>query len=177
MHTWACWLQIEATMRFLPVLALLSLSLFACGEDDKSSSSPTANDDTNELNARKLQVFDCKTETQIDGAIQNMQFSIKNITNNRAIEIFDKNGQEPEDYNPVSVQPEGRIGSLNENLSVSTGTRQLRISGDSDGFYLLDLVLYKNSEYKKGYLRISHDMGDGGNAYAKVNCTVTERNR
>jgi hypothetical protein len=161
-------LKAFALLLLAPVLA----STVACNGDDASA---PATDDTNEVNASHLQIFDCKTEREIDGALQHMTFSIKNITNNRAIEIFDKNGQDPADYNPVGVEPEGRVSSLNENLSVSTGTRQLRISGDSDGFYLLDLVLYKNSGYTKGYLRISGSDGDGGNAYSKVGCTVTER--
>ncbi len=152
----------------------LFTGFFACTSGDEVTVPPATND-TNELNARRLQIFDCSTEREIDGAIQHMTFSIKNIANNRTVEVRDKNGQNPEESNPVGVTPEGRVSSLNENISVASGSRLLRISGDSDGFFLLDLVLYKNSGYTKGYLSIHHADEDGGNAYSKVSCAVTER--
>jgi hypothetical protein len=161
-------------LSFVPVALALVGALAACSNSSEEDT-PEATDDANELNARKLQVFECKTDKAIDNRITEMSFSIRYINDNKKIQIYDKNGKDPEDYSPVKVSPEGRLSSLNENLSVATGTRSLRISGDADGFYLLNLVLYKNSGYTAGYVRISGADPDP-NAYSKVSCTVTQKN-
>ena len=88
--------------------------------------------------------------------------------------LENRNPADPDDYEPVKVTPKERhVASLNENMTYSSNAERLRISGDSDGFYASELVLYKDSDYKKGFVRISGEPGD--EAYAKVSCTVTTR--
>jgi hypothetical protein len=161
------------------LLALFStaFALAACGGVDSVDSAPegVTNDELN-TRSQKLTVFDCKSDTKVDDEIQRIQFSVKNITNNHTIEIRDPKGHEDPDYNPIHVTPkEGRVSELNDNLSAATGSRMLRISGDSDGFYLLELALYKDSGYEHGYLRIYGPEDDGPHQYAKVTCDVTEK--
>jgi hypothetical protein len=154
--------------------ALLAASLVACGGAGDDAAAP-ATDDTNEINKAKLQVFECKTDSKVDDAIQTMTFSVKNITDNKKVEVLDKNGRAADDDMPIHVLPEGRVSALNENIGVSSGTRTLRISGDSDGFFLLTLVLFKDSGYTKGYIRIYGSEDDGPHQYSKVSCTVAQK--
>jgi hypothetical protein len=88
------------------------------------------------------------------------------------MDILDPNGKpDEESYSPIKVQPEeGRVPSLNENLAWDTANDRLTLHGDSDGFYLVDLVLFADSGYQKGYLRISHS--EDGDAYSLVSCKV-----
>lgn len=160
----------------LSALLVSSLSVVACGNGGDESSSAPATDDTNELNKKKLQVFDCKTDKEVDGKIQKITFSIKNIADNHKVEVLTKDGTVDEDYSPIKVTPaEGRVSALNENLGVSSGTRMLRIEGDSDGFFLITMALYKDSGFTKGYLRIYGSEDDGPHQYSKVSCTVTQK--
>ena len=154
---------------------LLASSLVACSGASDDAAAPAATDDTNELNKAKLQVFDCKTDRNVDDAIQTMRFSVKNIADNKKVEVLDKDGRVADDDMPIHVLPEGRVTALNENIGVSSGTRTLRISGDSDGFFLLTLVLFKDSGYTKGYIRIYGSEDDGPHQYSKVSCTVTQK--
>jgi hypothetical protein len=60
---------------------------------------------------------------------------------------------------------------------LATNQTRLGIGGDADGFFAVELVLYRNSNYTKGYLTVAGpDLDEAGpNAYAKVSCTVTQR--
>jgi hypothetical protein len=151
---------------------LICLGVFACNDGEAET---TTTNDVNELNGSKLQVFECTTATPVDNAIATMAFSLRHLDEPTKLEIFGKTGKDPPDYAPIEVTPpDHRLASLNENWEVTSGKRTLRVSGDSDGVFLLDLVLYKNSGYTKGYVSINHADG-GDNAYAKVSCTVTEK--
>jgi hypothetical protein len=157
-------------------LALAVLTLFAagCGGSDADSNEPSdqAEGELGRTTAA-IKKFDCKTERQVDGKDHRIKFAIKNISSARKIEVLTPEGREDPDYMPIKVTPnEGRVPALNENLSAATGSRLMRISGDSDGFFLIDLVLYKNSDYTKGYLKIHGSEDDGPHQYSKVTCEV-----
>lgn len=136
------------------------------GPTDEGSSALVAD-------ANKLKVFDCKTDQKVDDKEQRIRFSIRNIADKKKVEILTPEGKDDPDGSPIKVTPaEGRVSELNDNLSVATGSRMLRISGDSDGFYLLELALYKNTDYQHGYLRIYGSEDDGPHQYSKVTCTI-----
>ncbi len=46
---------------------------------------------------------------------------------------------------------------------------RIRLFGDGDGYTFDDLVLFKNQNYEKGYVRV---YGSGDQMYQKINCTV-----
>jgi hypothetical protein len=157
-------------MRCLLLLAPVALLAVACTAAEDPGAVDSANSD---VVASQLQGFDCTTETKIDGEIQHMTFSVQDIGKKSKMNVLDPNGQENGDYMPIKVVPEeGRVSSLNENLEWYIADDRVTIHGDSDGFYLLDLVLFKDSGYQKGYLRISH-AEESDNAYSLVTCKVT----
>ena len=47
---------------------------------------------------------------------------------------------------------------------------KIRLFGDGDGYTFVDLVLYKNTDYQKGYVRV---YGSGNQWYQKISCTVS----
>jgi hypothetical protein len=160
--------------RCLAHLFVLSVAaapaLGACANDDATAS----NDE--ELNTRGTLLFACKTDRPMDGSLREIAFSVKSM-GSRSMEINAPDGSQV-DYDPIKVTPgNSRITSLNENLDFGAGTRHLRINGDSDGFYLSELVLYKNSGWTKGFVRIYASDPDesGPNEYSKLSCTVTPK--
>lgn len=157
--------------RLLP-FAVLTTWLVACGGTSTEDPAPSSEA---ELNAKKLTVFDCKSETKVDDKLQRIQFSVRNIADRKTLEILTPAGKEDEEGSGPIKTTDGRVAALNENLGASTGTRLLRISGDSDGFFLIELGLYKNSGYKNGYVRIYGSEDDGPHQYSKVSCTVTQK--
>jgi hypothetical protein len=156
----------------LVVLPLLGL---ACSSGESSA---PATDDSNEINKSAIQLFACKTDKPVDGKLTEIKFAIGNIADKKKVEVLDKAGNASEDDMPIETTPKDhRLAELNDNLGVATGTRLLRISGDSDGFYLLDLTLYKDKGYTKGYVHINGlDPEEAGpSAYSTVTCTVTPK--
>lgn len=163
-------------MRFVQSLGLAAVTsvLVACSGGSASDSAPV-DEGASALatGAAKPKVFDCKTDTKVDDKVQRIQFSVRNLSDSKKIEILTPDGKEDPDYSPIKVTPtEGRVSALNENLSAATGKSMLRISGDSDGFYLIELALYKNSNYEHGFLRIYGSEDDGPHQYSKVTCSV-----
>ena len=158
-------------MRSLLVLAPFALFAVACAATSESAPSGEAASADSEVVASSILGFDCTTTEKVDGDIQHLQFSVKDM-DQKGMDILDPKGKEDEDYSPIKVQPEeGRVPSLNENLGWDTANERLTLHGDSDGFYLVDLVLFKDSGYQKGYLRISHS--EDGDAYSLVTCKVS----
>jgi hypothetical protein len=153
-------------MRSLLVLAPVALLAVACSTSGEEASAAAS-----DVVASTIQGFDCTTDAKVDGDIQHLQFSVKDM-DKKGMDILDPNGKpDEESYSPIKVQPEeGRVPSLNENLAWDTANDRLTLHGDSDGFYLVDLVLFKDSGYQKGYLRISHS--EDGDAYSLVSCKV-----
>ncbi len=79
-------------------------------------------------------------------------------------------------YSPILVKIKGKTeqSSNMENLNAQggdlrVGNDRIRLFGDGDGYTFVDLVLFKNSGYKKGYVSVS---GSGDKFYQKLNCMV-----
>ena len=68
-------------------------------------------------------------------------------------------------YAPVETP----LNALQEDVYVEGD--KIRIHGDADGGYQIDLVLYKKGGYRAGYVRATEGDGTlGGNFYSKVSC-------
>jgi hypothetical protein len=162
------------SVRFLLMSIALTAGLVACDADQAAD--PKTEDDVTSTKSR-LKVFDCKTERKVDDKDQRIQFSVRHIDDNKKVEILTPEGKDDEEeFSPIKTTPDvGRVAALNENLGVSTGSRSLRISGDSDGFFLIELVLFKNTNYENGFLRIFGSEDDGPHQFSKVHCAVTEK--
>lgn len=68
--------------------------------------------------------------------------------------------------------------ALDENGSIRNHKNSVEFFGDSDGFYLVYLVLYRDAGLKKGYLRYAKGASDiEGLAYSTVSCKVSREDR
>ena len=81
-----------------------------------------------------------------------------------------------EDMGAILVTPDevnGRyvnMGNLNgQGGDLRVSEDRIRLFGDGDGYTFVDLVLFKNSGYKKGYVRV---YGSGDQMYQNLNCSV-----
>jgi hypothetical protein len=167
----------RASVKTLAGLVGIGLSvLVGCG----GSGGENAESGSGALSATSVapvtrEVIDCKTATPIDGAIQEVKFSIAATPSGPKppTAVLNPDGN-ADDRAPIKVTPQGRVTLLNENVVVSSTSTMMRISGfdgDSNGSKFVDLVLM-GELYGRGYLRISTDQ-PGGDAFATLICTVT----
>lgn len=117
----------------------------------------------------------CKTKEKIDGAIETFDIDVAYM-NDPKIEwqILNVPGSDPDDVPVFIGTKEGAYGgSLNENFGAVMQDGKFVVSGDADGFFLVELVLYENSDLKKGFFRVYNNM-NGSDMYSEVSCTVKE---
>ncbi len=116
--------------------------------------------------------FDCVTTANLyNNQKHSVSFQVENLNSQRP-ELL----AEDDDYNSlITFSPErSPFEALGENWSIVNTLEKFEIHSDSDGFFLLDLVLYKNSGLKHGYVKV-RDIHEGfGDAYSKVTCEVTQ---
>src|SRR5262245_55474985 len=159
----------------VPFLALAAIA-FGCG----NSETETADDD---LTAKALKIFDCNTEKSDSMAPNRIQFAIKNIDDKKKLELLAPDGKVDED-SPVRVTPEAsQLWAVNENvtfgLTYSRAKKEapnsrLRISGASDTSISVELVLFRDTGFRSGYVNLK-DISTGYTEYSKVTCTVTSK--
>lgn len=107
--------------------------------------------------------FNCKTKAE--GKNVTIKFIMTDLYGKAVLEDYP--GEEND--NQVKVTPiSSAIYDLNQNLSYGVGKEKLAISGDSDGVFYVDLVLYRNSGFTKGYVAAKGEV----KFYSPVNCTV-----
>lgn len=159
-----------------PVSVILSaafvLGTVACGDDTEETASA-------EGAAKKVvssATFDCKTIGDFFGKEPHtFKFSLSGLEGNDhlAWEAESKLAAESEDMlPPIVTTPEfSSLASLNENSSVTFEKDNLRLWGDSDGLESVTVILYRNSNFRAGWVRVE---GEGGDAYSKVSCKLTE---
>jgi hypothetical protein len=120
--------------------------------------------------------FTCKTLGKFAGAkTHTVSFTIDDARaslKKKSGEVFSHFRQNEDDFSIVEVTPESsKLEALNENAGAQIKKDKLVIDGDSDGFFLVELVLYRNSSFKNGYVKLV-DMGEGiGDQYSKISCT------
>lgn len=80
-----------------------------------------------------------------------------------------------DDDDPVTMKPDNSVLDLNENGSIQVGAKGLELSSDGDGCQYTTVVLYRDKEFKKGYVRVdASKTGCGGDdVYSTVTCKVT----
>ena len=120
------------------------------------------------LAANSRLTFSCKT----DGGYT-IKFQVEQTPSGK-IRFLEEQVESQEEIFDISPN-NSEIGALNENNGISQNAKTVTFSGDADGYYLADLVLYRNSGLKKGYLKIKDISGMGsGNSYSLVSCKVKE---
>jgi hypothetical protein len=153
------------------LLALAASIVVGCsgaGHDDPAGESDQGALRTDTA-TKKSMVFDCRSEIDIDDAIASIKFSVQDMGPHMHINPPTK--VDESDDSPVKATGD-RVAELNDNLTFGLKGNNFTINGDSDGFYAVKLRLYKDSGFKRGYLRIS---GDESPQYSKIECEVTEK--
>ncbi len=158
-----------SSSRYLGSLGLV-LVLSCAGAKDSG-------DDASDVTSTKLHgdyTVTCTTTEKIavpegEDAINKVTFVVRNI--DRPEVTLDG----LEDGEAVVAEPKDNsyLSTLNENIGVGNEDGKLTIDGDGDGFLLVDLVLYEDSGFKSGYVKVT-DGGEGmGDQYSTVKCTLS----
>lgn len=117
----------------------------------------------------------CKTREKMDGQIQTIDMDIAYLNDKKvAPELLLAKDSDPDVPSYVTGPEEhGYVSTLNENIGFTIQDGRLVISGDADGLYLVELVLFQNSDLKKGFFRIYNNSLDK-DMYSEVDCTPKE---
>lgn len=103
-----------------------------------------------------------------------VEFRVKNLGNKNANLL--QHPKANQDMGMILVSPEmvedlySQMTHLNgQGGDLRVQEDRIRLFGDGDGYTFVDLVLFKNTEYQKGYVRV---YGSGVQMYQKINCTL-----
>lgn len=120
-----------------------------------------------------ITLFQCATTNVVEGQHPTQFFFyVKNLNVGKRLEYYfpDENDME---Y-PVKMVPENSVLMLNENHSLSLIEKGLLLESDGDGCQLTDVLLYKNTNYTRGYASVKPIGGCGAEpVYSTVACKVT----
>lgn len=116
-----------------------------------------------------ITTFRCVTDKVIEGNSPTViEFQVQELNTKEATYYT----VDPDSYEPVKTTPEYSTLMLNENWGISQEADRLEMDSDGDGCQLTDFVLYKNSGYKRGWVRV-RDLGCGASpSYSTVTCNV-----
>jgi hypothetical protein len=112
------------------------------------------------------------------GKTVTVSFKINNLMQIRVKPELVNAGQYEEE-GPVQVEPlitNGKYSALSalndQGGDLRVGQDKLILFGDGAGYTFVDLVLFRNSGFKKGYVRV---YGSGDRWYRVINCEVSTR--
>lgn len=123
--------------------------------------------------APKVSTITCLVkEDKVDVKVE---FLVSNLGSSKA--QLQQHPKAQDDLGAILVTPE-MIGDHYSDLTHLNGqggdlrvsADKIRLFGDGDGYTFVDLVLYKNTDYQKGYVRV---YGSGNQWYQKISCTVS----
>lgn len=117
--------------------------------------------------AANVTEFSCRTDRIIEGKRPTrIEFQVKNL--GKKIAEYAESDEEP-----VRMFPRNSVLMLNDNYGLVQKKDRLVLSADGDGCQLTELVLYKTSQYRKGYVRVK-DTGCArlGDLYSNVSCDL-----
>lgn len=151
--------------------ALVMASLGCSADADPEEAAAGAG----ELSQVKSASFDCKTTGDFYGKkAHTFQFSAAGLNTNSP-GWTGVSGEHAEDDGPVTFSPKNSpLMYLNENWVIEMQNGALRLWGDGDGFETVEVMIYKDSGFRAGYVKV-HDGGEGnGDGYSKLSCTVSD---
>jgi hypothetical protein len=112
--------------------------------------------------------FTCKTSEALGEGREEFSFSLA-FAEHEALAPYLVPFTEDDTEYYVHADESGYVSLLNENTTFSTGDGKMAIHGDGDGISLVDLVLYKDAKYEKGFVRVTYE----GASYSNVSCGRT----
>jgi hypothetical protein len=148
-------------MKLSALLSMLSIAIAA-------SSATTAQALSNR------HTFNCVTDKVIEGRKPTtVRFAVENLDSGTPKLI---EGRAEEDYMPFTMVPEFSAMGLNDNTGFDVQKDRVEISADGDGCSLTSFVLYRNADFKKGYVAVKAIGGCGGdNLYSTVTCRINRQ--
>jgi hypothetical protein len=106
-----------------------------------------------------------------------VEFLIQDLGSKNA-ELISHPSLSEDDYGAILISPAEVDGhfSLPTTLNdqggdLRVGKDRIRLFGDGDGYTFVDLVLFKDSGYTKGYVRVS---GYADQSYQNITCSVAK---
>lgn len=128
----------------------------------------------------KSSVINCSVFEDFNGKDKkiNVEFSVSNLGKKNTELLKHPKAELSEGLIYISPKEIGGKFSNLVNLNGQGGDLRvsedrIRLFGDGDGYTFVDLVLFKNHNYEKGYVRV---YGSGDQMYQKINCRVRESN-
>jgi len=120
--------------------------------------------------------FTCHTTTrEAGGATATIGFTVRDLANAATIDLVWPAGDE--EASAISVTPEtSRTRTLMSGIAngyVELLDDRMRIWTDDDGFEFGTVILFADSEYKRGYVRIESGLGDPG-FYSELYCEIED---
>lgn len=121
----------------------------------------------------KVSTITCQIKEAVEGEKPvnvKVEFLVKNLGSKKAELV--QHPKAEEDFGAILIVPNEGNNLVNLNgqggdLRVSED--RIRLFGDGDGYTFVDLVLFKNTNYETGYVRV---YGSGDQFYSKINCSV-----
>lgn len=103
-----------------------------------------------------------------------VEFLVKNLGSSKAELV--QHPKASEESGAILISPEQVNGQFSNMTHLNGQGGDLRVSndrirlfGDGDGYTFVDLVLFKDTNYQKGFVRV---YGSGDQFYQKINCSV-----
>jgi|GEM_PF-5515611 len=118
--------------------------------------------------------FRCVTDRGLYGSNPRFVFRVVNLARGRMDYAFIDARAENEDAVVREVTRERTsIATLNDNRTIQRISDGFQMVGDGDGCEWVTLRMYKNSGYRRGFLRVKDGgCGSSGDAYVTVSCNV-----
>jgi hypothetical protein len=118
----------------------------------------------------------CQTTEQFDkpGKTYRIKLSFQKILSTAELEML--SAGKDEDM-PILVYPQNNyLESLNDNWSLrEKDNGNIKVSGDADGFFLIDLELDQKTNFTTGTVKVRNNQDESFNPQSKLACKVKSR--
>ena len=119
-------------------------------------------------------LFECQVKEK--GQTVKVSFGVHDLRTPNKAQLEDIKGSEK--FTPIVVSPkslrdgaDSELNTLNDQGGdLRVGKTKLTLFGDGDGETSVFLVLYKSSDYTKGFVRVEHS-DKKGDWYQNIHCT------
>lgn len=123
--------------------------------------------------ASNVSTITCKVKDE--GVDLKVEFLVQDLGTKNA-ELLKHPSLTEDDYGAILITPNeinDRMNSMDplneQGGDLRVGKDRIRLFGDSAGYTFVDLVLFKDSGYEKGYVRV---YGYADQSYQKISCSV-----
>lgn len=152
-----------------------ALALAACS----SATEPHAESSAEQAaKIRPITVFQCETTQPLRGDVHTFSLEVSSFDDPAHLQLNGSTEDWENDENyPIVTAPNDLLVGLIDNYSISKKNGRFEVHGDSDGFQYTDLVLYENSDYTRGFVRVRENVNPqrGPIDYAPISCESSSK--